>query len=562
MRRQGLVWLAAAVLALGAAACFSDPTKSLRGGATRLSLAQNTLTIHTGDSTSVQGLVYDDQGNQLTLTGATWSTTDATVATVRPDTSNPIPGDAYTRGIIKGVTSAGGITTVVLTFGSLTDTVRVTVLPAVFPGTAVVSGTAGADTIIAPPAATVFINAGDTLTVNATGTTVSFNAATSQVLFGPDAGYIVSRSATVIKAMARRGFQGAATITNLTFAGNAATGPIAVASIPTATVSVQHARYRGTIGVAVSAFGANTQVTLTAPAGLTFSAASGLVLGSGNAIVLSASGATLTAISSSAFNGTWMVTGATVGAATVDSLRPADSTHVAVNASNFPGTVANNTGNLLDTIVVKGNGLAKFTTAPAASASVVTVNGVAAFQYRLFADSIKVIAKISGTAAVKISNVIVAGVTIPALQTAGTLTVNTTTGEANEPGNNSTATATPIVPGATAAAPDTVFGAIQSSGDVDDFYSFTTVATTNLKVTLDFVGNGSGAGTNNPDIDVLLCKNTCSLNADFVNTAGGTAANPETFTQAALPAGTYYIYVNGFANAVNPVTYRVRANFQ
>jgi hypothetical protein len=245
---------------------------------------------------------------------------------------------------------------------------------------------------------------------------------------------------------------------------------------------------------------------------------------------------------------------------TVDSLRTTANSTIA--ASFFPGTVANGTGHLLDTVVVLANGTGTFTTG--AGASGVTINGVAAFVLRLTTDSMLVIAKIGGTAKVAVSNFVIAGpLTVPSLSTSANLAVDAVvTGEANEPGNNSTATATPIVIGASAAAPDTVFGAIRSTGDVDDFYSFTTGGTTNLHVVLDFVGNGSGSGTNNPDIDILLCKNTCSAGSDFVNTAGGTAADPELFTQNALPAGTYYIYVNGFANAASAVTYRIRTNFQ
>src|SRR5262249_30278286 len=61
MRRQGLVWLSAAVLALGAAACFSDPTSSLRNGATRIQLSQYTVTVRAGDSATVRAYLLDDQ---------------------------------------------------------------------------------------------------------------------------------------------------------------------------------------------------------------------------------------------------------------------------------------------------------------------------------------------------------------------------------------------------------------------------------------------------------------------------------------------------------------------
>jgi hypothetical protein len=418
MRRQGLVWLAAAVLAFGAAACFSDPTKSLRTGATRLSLAQNTLTLHTGDSASVQGLVYDDQGNELTLTGATWSSTDAAVATVRPDTANPIPGDAYTRGVVKAVAGGGGVTTVVLAFGSLTDTLRVTVLPAVFPGTVTVIGTAGADTVIAPPAPTVIFSAGDTLIVNSSAL-MTFSATTSTVSFGPDAGYILSRSATQIRAMARRGYVGPVTITNVTFAGNAATGPIAVASINTSSISIQQAHFHGVAAVV------GDTITLTASAGSAFSGTTGLQFSGSPATIFSQTATTIQAIapilSDPTYTGGFTVYNLGVGAITEDSAH--STLNVAMNRATFGGAVAVAASGLGANTVMTVTAPTGTTFTTGASGSAVVFGSTTGTVLSRTATQIQAISTANVTNTVKVTKLILGTATIDSLRTAGNSTI-------------------------------------------------------------------------------------------------------------------------------------------
>jgi hypothetical protein len=418
MRRQALVWLSAAVLALGAAACFSDPTKSLRAGATRLQLAQNTLTLHTGDSASVQALVYDGQGNQLTLTGAVWSSTDATIASVRADTANPIPNDVYSRGVVKGVAAGGGVTTVVLTLGSLADTLRVTVLPAVFPGAVTVTGTAGADTIIAPPAATVIFSAGDTLTVTSSAL-MTFDAAASTVSFGPDAGYILSRSATQIRAMARRGYVGPVTITNLTFAGNASTGPIAVASINTSSISIQQSHFHGVAAVV------GDTITLTASTGSAFTASTGVQFSGSPAKIFAQTATSISAIapvlSSPTYTGGFTVYNLGVGAITEDSAH--STLNVAMNRASFGGAIAVGASGLGANTVMTVTAQTGTTFTTGAAGSAVVFGSTTGTVLSRTATQIQAISTANVTNTVKVTKVILGTATVDSLRTTANSTI-------------------------------------------------------------------------------------------------------------------------------------------
>ena len=544
MKNQRKVWLAAGLLALVAAACYSDPTADLQSGAVALKTTKTTLSVVAGDSVSMLANVVDAQGNSLPVGSISWVSSDANVAVVNPDVVAPIPGDIFARAFIRGVSNQAGVATVTVTAQGVTSTIRVTVLPKTFPGVVTVSGTPGADTIIlnrpAPqtPLVTVY-SAGDTLVLNSTAS-ITFSATTSTVSFGAFPGYIVARSATQIKAVARQAYAGPVTLTNLTYAGDAATGPIAIASLKTDSIPIQHGRFKGTAAVAVSAFGPNTQLTITAPAGMTFSTTNSNVLVSGTpAIVLSRTAGVLTAIIAANITGSVMVTKATVGLATTDSLRMGSLT--TVSASFFPGTVTNPGGGLADTIFVSGAGNATFTTSPAASASVVTVGGVATLVISRTATLIKVITVFGASGAVVVTNPIVAGVTIPSLQTQAATTVDgTVTHELNEPANDAPGGAV-FTMGLTAA-PSILIGTGNVNNDIDDHWTFTLAAAATVTLRLDF-----GGTANSIDFDMWVRN---AANTAYVGGFGAaTGANPENLVLAALPAGTYHIVVDAYAMA-------------
>ncbi|HWO90233.1 MAG TPA: hypothetical protein VNL98_13900 [Gemmatimonadales bacterium] len=557
-RKSGLA--AAALIVLGAAACFDDPTSSLREGPAALALNRTSVTVRYGDSTAVEAILRDAQGNPLSPTGITWSTADPTIAVVNVDEARPIPGQAYARAFVRGVSAIGGITTVTVTTQGQSASFRVLVLPATFTGATSVVGTAVADTIVTnTPSGPVssFITAGETLTVQVPATYV-FDPAASGVFFGPNSAYIISRDSFTIKAMARYPYAGKARITNLRFRGNSETGVVDIASLETDSIAIARARFRGTVAVAASAFGPNTQMTVTAPAGVSFSSSSQVRLGSTTAIRLSQSATQLVVISATAYTGTIMVTNATVGTGTIDSLRSMASS--TINASFFPGTVTNGAGNYLDTIVVRCNGLCTFRTATTAPGpSQVTVNGAQAFLVQRTADSMKVIASRPGTGPVTVSNVIVSGTTIPSLSTSGTITVSTTPGDPTEPANNTPGGTTITLTGTTSANPLVIYGTIDDgtgAGDVDDFYTFSSVAGDTVVIQLTFAGTGAGGATN-PDIDLLACNAACNA---FVGGFGGaTAGNPENLTLNFPPLadGTYHIYVNGWDTGGLTYSYRL-----
>jgi hypothetical protein len=78
---------------------------------------------------------------------------------------------------------------------------------------------------------------------------------------------------------------------------------------------------------------------------------------------------------------------------------------------------------------------------------------------------------------------------------------------------------------------------------VDQFYRLDiTTANTILAIRADWP---TGA-----DVDLLVCRNTCSVGADFpFGFAGATAAHPENHTVTFVTPGTYFVYINLFAGA-------------
>ena len=565
MKRQG-TWLIAGIVALLAASCFSDPTDSLHNGPALLQVNRSAVTLINGDSIAVQAEIKDEAGQTIPATDVTWETADPSIADVRVDTDKPAPGAVFTRAFVRGVTNQAGVTTVYVTVNGIKDSVRVTVTPSTFPGTVAITGTAGADTFTVgrpaplPPLVTVY-NAGDTLVVTATAT-VAFDPAATTVTFGAVPGYMVSRTATVLKAVARQPFLGKPTVNNLIYAGTAATGPIAIASLKTDSVQIQHGRFRGTAVTGASAFGPNTVIVIKPAAGKTFSnggtaaTTSTVTVGSTPAIILGQTTDTISAIVPAALTASVMVTLVKQGTVVYDSLRA--NTQTTVAASTFPGTVttAGGTTNLLDTIYVDSLGGASFT-ASGANASTVTIGGVPTLVVGTrTAGRLKVLAGRAANGPLSITNVVVAGVTIPALQTAGNVVVNgTVTGEANEPANN-TEGGTVITLG-TAASPRIIYGSVSDAGDPNDFYTFTIAATTTVSLSVAFTGSGAG-GDSNGDLDLLV--ENAALACCVGGTGGATAAQPQTLTISNLAAGTYHIWVNGYDTGGQNHTYRLIAN--
>lgn len=215
MKRQSLVMLAVTIVA-AAAGCFKDPTGSLRNGPALFSLDHKTVFLHPGDSVSVVATLMDGQGNALTATGATWDASDATIASVRKDTTVTIPGDYFTRGVILAV--APGITRVAVTARGVTDTIHITVTPLTFPGTITTGG-----------------KLLDTITFNSTAV-VKFTpsgASASTVTIAGQQAFVISRTADALKVITRKPTSSAATLTNLVLGGS-----FVIPTIQTSALSV------------------------------------------------------------------------------------------------------------------------------------------------------------------------------------------------------------------------------------------------------------------------------------------------------------------------------------
>jgi hypothetical protein len=572
MKRQGVGILAAVLAVAGIGGCFDDPTSSLREGPATLRVSRSATTLATGDSVLVEVNVLDGAGNPLPVGTPTWTSNDPAVATVA-DAGVVSPGGDFHRVFIKAVAANGGITTVRVTAQGLTDSTRVVVLPAaIISSLYALSGPTVTDTVgIGTPNATE-IQAQDTITINAPpGHAFS---ASSQVLFGLTPGYTLSLSATQIKAVARAGYSGPVSVSDVVFLGNAQTGQILLSSVELENdVTIAGVRFRGTVSVANSAFGPATLLTLDAPAGVTFSTAAPLSTVRVDTLtptIVSRTATQITAITTATVTGAVKVTNLNIGTVPIDSMFA--TTASTINASFFPGTVVNGGGALLDTIVVAGAGQATFTTA-GATASQVTVNGTTAFIISRTADTILAIAKLIGTDVVSISNVIVSGSTIPSLSTQGALAVGPATGEANEPGNDNLATATPL---AITGTYQTLYGAVQSStpnpfsnptADFDDLYQVTLSAPARIRTLLAFLGTGAGGSSGgNPDIDVLVLNATGDFCDEFGggfvedDCTGATGAQPENGITQTLPAGTYYILVELFrtGGVADPIPYQLQ----
>jgi len=181
MKHLSSILLAAALVAAGTTACFTDPTEDAMNGAERIDLSRAVVFINQGDSLTVQAEVKDGAGNVFNANDATWESSDAAIAVARKDTI-VIPGGAFSRVFIRAVSA--GQAYIRITTQGLTDSVRAVVIPTTFNGT------------VSPATATV----GDTITISATSA-LTFSTS-SEVTVGGNGVFITSQSATSIKFIA------------------------------------------------------------------------------------------------------------------------------------------------------------------------------------------------------------------------------------------------------------------------------------------------------------------------------------------------------------------------
>lgn len=141
MRRQGFVWLGAAVAVLGTAACFTAPVKA--GSASRVlvtevkapsghelqSVGDLTFVSIAKNDTVVLGIqVQDNVGNYFSFAAPTLATGSSAVATLVafPDTTlGVLPGNTFYKALLIG--AGTGTTPAIITAAGVTDSVAVKV---------------------------------------------------------------------------------------------------------------------------------------------------------------------------------------------------------------------------------------------------------------------------------------------------------------------------------------------------------------------------------------------------------------------------------------------------
>ena len=538
MKRHGVRLITAALATAVAAACFSDPTSSLRNGPASVVLSRSAAIVPIGDSTLVEARVVDQQGNVLPATGAAWTTDNAAVAEVAVAASQ-VPADGGSRAYIKGIATLGGITDVRVTVRGLTASVRVTALPTRYfgTGTFAVTGTATADTT---PLGAAF-TAGDTITITAPAG-MTFDAAASVITLGGTGTYTLSRSATAVKALVIKGYSGQATVTNVTWLGNATTGDYSIESLNTTDeVTVARGRFRGGAAVSTGALGTNTLLTLTAQTGTTFTDTTGVEFGTTTGLVLSRTATTVTAISPVTTTDNVKVTNVNIGTVLVDSLFTPGQLTVAV--SDFKGTIAPATTTVGVEIVA---------TAPAGlsfdPAVGVQVNGADVIFTAKTSSEVRFIAPTATGGTVTLSGLVLPGaMDLLTLDASTSITVT----DPSEPGNDAPAGGAAITLPAATGDSVVVYGSTGGS-DVDDFFTITTATGDSLEISVEWP-NGD------IDIDAFVLDATGGGFCDLDGCSAATGADPEVRRVRLAAATSYEIYINLWDDhdEVTPVPYRI-----
>ncbi len=406
MNRHSVRLLAAAFAAAGLAGCFDDPTSSLRNGPTDLLLSHTTVAVVFGDSIRVEARAVDSQGNVLPITGAAWTTDNASVAAVNV-AATQMPDEASSRAYVRATSAAGGYTYVRVSGRGLTDSIRVVTVP---------------DIILPAGVATVSAD-GDTLIVNASNG--MYFGANTTVRVGAATTYLFSRTATQIKALVRGPVNDSVTIVNSLF-GDGSVSSIGVDTLVTTDVvvvdPVTFPAASATARTVASAYGADLK--LLPPAGTKFTTSSAVTLGTASTMILYRGPDSLVVLARAATGGavTMHVTNltATAGGA-IDSLRLPAAPGVTVGAPNLPAASA-----AVRVSATYGDEL-KLTPPPGTSfnsgTSTVLLGGTSAMLRYRSADSIIAFSRGAATANVMVTNLAGTNGSVDSVRTAGTVTL-------------------------------------------------------------------------------------------------------------------------------------------
>ncbi len=549
MRHFGLASLGAAVVAGGIAGCYRDPLSGLRGGRSLLVLDHSAVVTVTGATTAVAVSLRDGQGNIVPVADAWWSIADTSVAVVARD-SSPVPGNYVARATIVGRARTGGVTTVNVSAGGLAASAPVAVLPAKLDASLITyGGTAHPDTIVRPallgpppePAIATVFTAPDTLVINGTAA-LQFDTSDSyavhvQTAAGRAAGYVTSRSPTQLKVVFAVGAAGPLVVRSLLLVtGDSTFGTLRIDSLTFDSVAVSRQHFTGSVTVI------GDTLTATAPAGTAFSVTycgwpstfcvymspASLSLDTATTATLSLSAAQIRLLSAVTYAGPVTVRGLVVqrpdgSAFAFDSLKTNGPYTIA--AATLPGTITTG-GRLLDTVTVRAAAGASLwypsITVPATYPCAGCGYGAWVVFYAL--DSVRFISPVGVNGPILFSGVLVGNATLPMYTRASLVVSGATTGEPNEPGNDSAAGATPLPVGSAYM----TYGALNGSTDTTDYYVFQVPSAAYVALnTFQYPGTGAGDAAN-PRIYAFVCDSlvagVCNSGVDLAK--GGVLLPP------------------------------------
>ncbi len=584
MKRQSLVLLAVAFVAAGAAGCFKDPVGNLRNGPSGFTVDHSAVNLRTGDSTAVTAYLLDDAGNQLAVTGATWTSLNPAVAVVRMDTTQAIPGAAYTKGFIRGVDSTnGGWTNVIVTSRGVADTIRVTVIPAKLVASHVAfAGPALTDTVISPPNALIpgdtakyyGYTASDTLILNGSST-ISYDTSKvgAQVATtnGASKGIVVYKTPSQVKVMFQTGTAGKLTVFGMLLTpGNAKIGTIAVDTINGDSIAVAPIRI-GPATFGLSAAVANNVLTVTSAGTASFIDSTHAEFDDAAAAIIAQTPTTISMFSAAAATASDGVTlynvkmagDVTVGTVTLDSVSTTALSYTLSPAvlPNANVVISPNNAKLGDTLTITAPAGLEFSATGAVSQALagnVTIpTSDTAWNISVSTGTLKVLPKRGGSGRITVTNMVlpVAGAVPFSLTTPTAVAIDSVNSDIAVSQTQAGALALNIPANDTAVVYGTALPGALNGGFAQSYWTFTTTAAHTIFGNVAWFGSGNpySSGTNTTayteDLDMLICNTATVCDesaADLANFAAATTSQPQKFTVAGLPAAQYWINVAGF----------------
>jgi hypothetical protein len=211
-----------------------------------------------------------------------------------------------------------------------------------------------------------------------------------------------------------------------------------------------------------------------------------------------------------------------------DSLKTNGSSSIA--AATFPGTIVTG-GRLLDTVTVSAAAGASPGGAAVTVPATYPCAGCAygAWVVNCCLDPLRFIPPVGVNGPILLNPVRVGSATLPMYTRASLVVSGATTGEPNEPGNDSAGGATPLVPRTY------VFGALNGTTDTTDYYTFQLAAPAFVSLgTFNYAGTGVG-DRSNPHLDAYVCDSVT-----------GASCATETYLlngPVRLPAGTVWLRI-------------------